>query len=119
MTKKKEEAPAEETVKEEAEASDTTEGGRTESDTSENASSVDLSDKFDENDEEIIEAPVNQVIDEPQSPPEEVKASLEAEYPMLGRERSAPLGHGTHDAAVSGLMTDASGSYRHPSTLKN
>lgn len=36
--------------------------------------------------------------------PTEVKGALEAEYPVL-RE------HGTHDAAMKGLQTDASGSY--------
>ena len=36
--------------------------------------------------------------------PTEVKESLEAEYPVLRT-------HGTHDAAIKGLQTDASGSY--------
>lgn len=36
--------------------------------------------------------------------PTEVKKSLEAEYPVLQT-------HGTHDAAMKGLQTDASGSY--------
>jgi hypothetical protein len=40
--------------------------------------------------------------------PEEAKAALEAEYPVLTG------GHGTHNAAMSGLQTDASGNYTPP-----
>lgn len=43
--------------------------------------------------------------------PGEVKEALEAEYPVL-RE------HGTHDAAMKGLQTDASGSYTPPGLVK-
>lgn len=38
--------------------------------------------------------------------PTEVKSALEQEYPALKGE-----GHGTHNAAKSGLQTDASGGY--------
>lgn len=55
---------------------------------------------------------------EPLPLPEKVKASLEAEYPVLGRKREVPLGHGSHDAAVSGFTTDASGSYTPPWAMK-
>lgn len=60
----------------------------------------DLGEDLDE--EDLLEAP---------SLPSEVKDALEAEYPVL-RE------HGTHDAAMKGLQTDASGTYTPPGLLK-
>lgn len=54
--------------------------------------------------------------DEPATPavtlPSEVKAALEAEYPVLGT-------HGTHDAAMKGLQTDASGTYTPPGVAES
>lgn len=48
------------------------------------------------------EAPVS--AEEAPKLPAEVKGALEAEYPVLKQ-------HGTHDAAMKGLQTDASGGY--------
>lgn len=65
-------------------------------------------------------APVEEDQDpsEPLPLPEQAKSSPEADYPVLGRKREAPMGHGSHDAAVSGYTTDASGSYTPPGALK-
>lgn len=55
--------------------------------------------------QEVEEAPAPSI-------PAEVKDALETEYPALKGE-----GHGTHNAAKSGLQTDASGQYTPPGML--
>lgn len=55
--------------------------------------------------EDGLDPPADEELPDNVAPlPDEVKKSIEAEYPVLQK-------HGSHDAAMKGLQTDASGGY--------
>jgi hypothetical protein len=126
MTKKKEapaeEAPAETTETETASEDATSEGepdAAEEEAPAEDEQDPNVNDQSDPGDEdpENLEEAIAERDDAPLPLPNEVKAALENEYPLLGRKRDVPAGHGSHDAAVSGYTTDASGAYTPPGML--